>query len=103
MIKEINKDQLVKMALNLKENEIIDFAMYVEDEELCGWSAIQKINWLDNNLVLIGGYHNESDSCDITYQEDAEIRDNIKWLIYNYFEMNELDTVYIEVEDQTKG
>lgn len=102
MIKEISKDELVEMVFNLKENEVLDFAMDADwGNQLSSWSAIQKINWLDNEMLLIGGYQNETTSSDITRMlyEKEEIHEKIEKLIDDYLDYHGLDVVYLEIEE----
>jgi len=103
MIKEITKEELVKLIINLPMNEVLDFAERLSFDETEGenWFAIQKINWLDCEIVLIGGYQQYTECLDITSAcyENYEINEMLVDFIDNYFEHEILNEVYVEFKE----
>jgi len=98
-LKEINSKKFTEMIIKLPAGKNLDFYSYydeIEDEGI-GVYSVEKLNWLDNNIVLIGGYEQPTKCLDITYQEEQELYNSVLDFIKSYFD-SELfrETIFIE-------
>ena len=99
-LKEINSKEFTELIIKLPVEKILDFYSFydeIEDEGI-GVYSVEKLNWLDNNIILIGGYEQPTKCLDITHQEKQELNDLVLDFIESYFD-SELsrDIAFIEV------
>lgn len=101
MIKKCNIRDFADIISRLYLDDQLDFYFQYDEkaEEYVGCSAVQKIEWLDNTLILIGGYQNEIMCCDITFLDDVEMNDSMTALVKKYFEIYSVSYVYVEIND----
>jgi hypothetical protein len=94
-MKKVTVNELEKIVIDMPFEKVLDFAGEYRDEEFCNWFAIQKINWLDNDVILIGGYHQNTRLFDMREMEDKDLIN----FIYDYFICEELNnTVFVITE-----
>ena len=103
--KIITANELAGIIKDYPVGKILNFCLYYDEYENDGvcWYAIQKMNWLDSDIMLIGGYENISKCLDLRIYEEFETENYIENFIKDYFE-NEifLDSVYIKIEENNK-
>ena len=105
IFKKITANEMAKIIKDYPVGQILNFCLYYDEYENdgVGWYAIQKMNWLDSDIMLIGGYENISKCLDLRIYEEFETENYIENFIKDYFE-NEifLDSVYIKIEENNQ-
>jgi hypothetical protein len=95
MLKETALGTIIEKTIDLKTGEGFNFC---EDKEENNWRRIEKQNYYDNIIVLIGGYQMEMSLMDITNEMEDEISDTIAVCITYYFEQHNIPKqVYVEI------
>jgi len=96
MLKPITLNEIIEEAINFEIGEGFDFC---EDEEENTWRRIEKQDFYDNNMIMIGGYGMDTCLIDISDKPDKEQKELIETGITHYFEMFGIpNKVYIESE-----
>lgn len=85
-LEKIDLKELVNKVLSLKKGEILNFFNGDEFDINAGSYAIQKINWLDSDLILIGGYEGDTRSLFTSWFANDEMFEIVYHFIDNYID-----------------
>jgi hypothetical protein len=90
-MKKVSVNELANKIIELGFNEKFDFK---EGSEKLVF-GVQRLNWNDNDIILIGGYASHVYSIDLTFTFDTEEKFNlvVESLKENYSEY--IDNLYI--------
>ena len=81
-MKVVSKKELANIVFEMETDEVLNFT---EQSDQISF-GIQKMKWLDNYILLIGGYHAAEVQCkDITHCGDEEEKEAILEAIERFF------------------
>lgn len=72
-MKKYNAEELAKKIYKLKETEELKF-IEPNDNIIFG---VQRMDWNDNDIILIGGHHTSTYCCDLTFACGDEDKINV--------------------------
>jgi hypothetical protein len=87
MLTKMNREEFINMVIGLQQEKKVQFCTWIDEdgEGLC-WYTVQKMNWIDSEIIIIGGYGQSTECLDITKLNKRELQEYVVDFIVTYFE-----------------
>lgn len=98
MLTKMTRKELIELITGLQEGEKKQFCTWLtEDGEGSCWYAVQKTEWLDSKIVMIGGYSQYTVCLDYTTASSTDLKEYVEEFVWDYCNREGITEAYVNM------